>query len=132
MVLTLLLGVYFAFKPGGDRIASKKSYYTVVVDCGSTGTRVNVFEWVSFGSSKRDLPILLHSYHDNSTKTLLWESSCKNFLMQTEPGLDKFVGNSPGLEPLIMWAEKMVPFERHRSSPIFVLATVGLRRLAIE
>lgn len=54
--------------------------------------------------------------------------------MQTEPCLDKLVGNSSelraSLEPLIMWAEKMVPFERHRSTPIFVLATAALRRLA--
>lgn len=77
-VVTLtLLGVYFAFKPEGGRTASEKSYHTVVVDCGSTGTRVNVFEWVAAGSSERKLPSLLPSYPDNSTKTSLWKNSCK-------------------------------------------------------
>lgn len=56
--------------------------------------------------------------------------------MQTEPGLDKFVGNASGvrasLEPLILLAERLVPRERRRDTPIFVLATAGLRRLAIE
>lgn len=56
--------------------------------------------------------------------------------MQTEPSLDKFIGNwsgvSASLEPSITWAEKMVPFEKHGSTPVFVLATAGLRRLAME
>ncbi|KAI9087549.1 hypothetical protein K1719_030419 [Acacia pycnantha] len=111
----------------------KGSYYTVVVDCGSTGTRVNVHEWTVDSVSTTDLPILLHSYPDNTTRSSLWKSSCQYHCMQTEPGLDKFVNNSSGvkesLEPLIIWAEKLVPRERHKDTPIFVLATAGLRRL---
>ncbi|KAF4351766.1 hypothetical protein F8388_008776 [Cannabis sativa] len=56
--------------------------------------------------------------------------------MQTEPGLDKFVDNSSGvresLVPLITWEVKIVPCQRHKDTPIFVLATAGLRRLVIE
>ncbi|XVF35916.1 hypothetical protein REPUB_Repub19eG0013000 [Reevesia pubescens] len=56
--------------------------------------------------------------------------------MQTEPGLDKFVGNASGvrasLEPLIAWAEQRVPHERHGDTPIIILATAGLRRLVAE
>uniref|UniRef100_A0A803PA89 Uncharacterized protein n=1 Tax=Cannabis sativa TaxID=3483 RepID=A0A803PA89_CANSA len=52
--------------------------------------------------------------------------------MQTEPGLDKFVDNSSGvresLVPLITWEVKIVPCQRHKDTPIFVLATAGLRR----
>ncbi|EXB93584.1 Nucleoside-diphosphatase mig-23 [Morus notabilis] len=120
----------------GQRRVIKGSYYTVVVDCGSTGTRVNVYEWEGRGENERELPILLHSYPDNSTKSSLLKNSCKYHCMQTEPGLDKFVGNSSGvrasLEPLITWAEQMVPLERHSATPIFVLATAGLRRIAVE
>ncbi|GAU47594.1 hypothetical protein TSUD_186060 [Trifolium subterraneum] len=53
--------------------------------------------------------------------------------MQTEPGLDKLVNDSLGvrgaLEPLILWAESLVPSEMHRDTPIFVLATAGMRRI---
>ncbi|KAH7528436.1 hypothetical protein FEM48_Zijuj05G0071900 [Ziziphus jujuba var. spinosa] len=136
VMVVILVGAYLAFKPGTSTSVLKGSYYTVVVDCGSSGTRINVYEWVANSSSKRELPILLHSYPDNSTHNSLWKSSCKYHCMQTEPGLDKSIGNSSGvrasLEPLIMWAENMVPFERRSSTPIFVLATAGLRRLAIE
>lgn len=75
VVLTLLPGVYFAFKPGGDCSVSKKSYFAVVVDCGSTGMGVNVFEWVAIGSSKRDLPILLQRLHFG--KVLVSFIACK-------------------------------------------------------
>lgn len=136
VLLLLMIGAFFTFRPAKGHNASKGSYYTVVVDCGSTGTRVNVYEWVSVGKSERGLPHLLHTYLDNSTKSSVWKSSCKYHCMQTEPGLDKFVSNSSGirasLEPLIIWAEQMVPSEKHSKTPIFILATAGLRRLAIE
>ncbi|KAF4362717.1 hypothetical protein G4B88_018335 [Cannabis sativa] len=72
-----LLLVTFKLREG-HRV-SKGSYYTVVFDCGSTGTRVNVYEWVA-------------------------------------------------KDAIAQFAEKIVPFERHKGTPIFVLATSGLRR----
>ncbi|KAK7265662.1 hypothetical protein RJT34_33285 [Clitoria ternatea] len=135
--MLLLLGFYLESYSGKDRSPLKTSpYYTVVVDCGSTGTRVNVYEWmIEVGGyiSKGNLPILVHSYPDNATKTSLWKSSCQYHCMQTEPGLDKFVNDSLGvreaLEPLIVWAESVVPREIRGGTPVFVLATAGLRRL---
>ncbi|KAK7330515.1 hypothetical protein VNO77_24710 [Canavalia gladiata] len=140
IMLLLLLGFYLESDGEIGRTPhSTSSYYTVVVDCGSTGTRVNVYEWMVGvgvgvgGVSKGNLPILLHSYPDNTTKTSLWKTSCQYHCMQTEPGLDKFVNDSLGvreaLEPLIVWAEHLVPREMHSHTPVFVLATAGLRRL---
>ncbi|GMJ13491.1 apyrase 7 [Hibiscus trionum] len=129
LILLSSIGVYLAFNFLKARNVLESSYYTVVVDCGSTGTRVNVFEWGKGGLISQGLPSLLHSYPDNSTKS----ESCHYHCMQTEPGLDKFVGNASGvrtsLEPLIAWAEQRVPRERHGDTPIIVLATAGLRRL---
>ncbi|KAA8540797.1 hypothetical protein F0562_024284 [Nyssa sinensis] len=86
--------------------------------------------------SNKDLPILLRSYPDNTTNNPLRKGACQYHCMQTEPGLDKFVGNSSAvrasLEPLIIWAEQRVPSERHGDTPIFVLATAGLRSLPTE
>lgn len=109
---------------------ANNSYYTVVVDCGSTGTRVNVYHWkIKDGN----LPNLLNSYPTNSS---FGKGGCEYHCMQTKPGLDKFVSNFSGvrasLEPLIVWAEQWVPRERHRDTPIFVLATAGMRMLLVE
>ncbi|KAL7222816.1 hypothetical protein ACSBR1_024502 [Camellia fascicularis] len=137
ILLLLLVGVYVSSKPWKTRFGSKRSYFTVVVDCGSTGTRVSVYEWmIKSGFSDRELPILINAYPDNSTNSHSRKGSCQYHCIQTEPGLDKFVGNSSGvrtvLKPLILWAEQWVPFERHRDTPICVLATAGLRRLPSE
>ncbi|CAL0330129.1 unnamed protein product [Lupinus luteus] len=134
----LLLGFHLE---ANYKALNTSSYYTVVVDCGSTGTRVNVYEWLLEGNTvivtNRDLPILLHSYPDNETRSSsLWKNSCQYHCLQTEPGLDKFVNDSLGvrqkLEPLIVWAGSLVPNERHGETPVFVLATAGLRRLAVR
>ncbi|KAL8264048.1 hypothetical protein R6Q59_022178 [Mikania micrantha] len=122
--------------------ASNTSYFTVVLDCASSGTRVYVYEWmlkaVATTNSNRNLefPILLHTFPDNLTEIDHHKDGCAYHCMQTEPGLDKFVGNAYGieksLEPLIRRAEKWVPYEKHQDTPIFVLATAGLRRLNKE
>ena len=134
-VVLLLVSVYYVFGPGRIDNVLGRPYFTVVVDCGSTGTRVNVYEWVMKGERKLELPTLLHSYPDFSTKSPLRKGSCQYHCMQTEPGLDKFVGNNLGvrasLEPLILWAEQQVPPKRRGETPVFVLATAGLRRLDV-
>ncbi|KAL8256915.1 hypothetical protein R6Q59_028956 [Mikania micrantha] len=108
-------------------------------NCGSSGTRVYIYEWmlkaVATTNSNRNLefPILLRTFPDNLTEIDHHKDGCAYHCMQTEPGLDKFVGDAYGieksLEPLIRRAEKWVPNEKHQDTPIFVLATAGLRRL---
>ncbi|KAL0441037.1 UNVERIFIED_CONTAM: putative apyrase 7 [Sesamum radiatum] len=91
-----------------------RTYFTIVLDCGSTGSRVNVFEWM-IGNGSRvygNLPVLLRSYPDNVNKS----SGCVR----------------ASLEPLIRYAEQWVPSERRAATPIFVLATAGMRRLVAE
>ncbi|KAL3512796.1 hypothetical protein ACH5RR_025513 [Cinchona calisaya] len=133
IILSLVLaGGVFLFKPDiFHSVSERDSYYTVVLDCGSTGTRVNVYRWmVENGVSKGNLPVLLEGYPGNLAKS----DGCQYHCMQSEPGLDKFVGNASGvrasLEPLIRLAEQWVPLEKHGVTPIFVLATAGMRRLA--
>lgn len=140
VILLLVLGIYHTVKPGKvfDVLRRRSSYFTVVVDCGSTGTRVDVYEWFIGGVSSigKDLPVLVHSYPDNSNRRPLGKDGCQYHCMQTEPGLDKFFGNYSGvkasLEPLIRWAEQQIPYEKHKETPILILATAGLRHLSIE
>ncbi|WVY98733.1 hypothetical protein V8G54_030884 [Vigna mungo] len=108
-MLLLFLGFYLESETGK---LNASSYYTVVVDCGSTGTRVNVYEWMVGvkGASKGNLPVLLHSYPDNTTKrSSLWK------------GFGAFD-----------CVEQVVPREMRGSTPAFVLATADLRGLALE
>lgn len=137
VIVTIVIsrGAILAFKSLVSN-APKELYYTVVVDCGSTGTRIDVYEWTLGMKDGNELPVLLRSFPNNSTKSPLRKKSCSYHCMQTQPGLDKFVGNisaiRASLKPLIEWAEQEIPVERHAITPIFVLSTAGLRRLANE
>lgn len=133
----LILGVvsgYLIFKDCILKSEKVSTHFTVVLDCGSTGSRVNVFEWNIGNGSKfnGNFPILLHSYPDNVNKS----NGCQYHCIQTEPGLHNFVNDVLGvrssLEPLIRYAEQWVPLDRRAATPIFVLATAGMRRLAAE
>ncbi|WOH10566.1 hypothetical protein DCAR_0730035 [Daucus carota subsp. sativus] len=134
LVVIMLFGVFIV------SYMSKTTFFTVVLDCGSSGTRVNVYEWRKGGYlSNSDLPVLIHSYPDDSVKIdgeFSQKGGCFYHCVQTEPGLDKFLGNFSGVresvEPLIHLAELWVPLERHGETPIFVLATAGLRRLQAD
>ncbi|XP_043723099.1 probable apyrase 7 isoform X4 [Telopea speciosissima] len=136
IILLLLVVILITASPAFRQGEAQRSYFTVVLDCGSTGTRVNVYEWQRNITSNHDLPTLLHSFPDLSTKNPLHKDACHYHCMQTEPGLDKFVHNSSGiraaLEPLLIWAEQQIPSERHRDTSLFLLATAGLRNLPNE
>ncbi|KZV45706.1 putative apyrase 7 [Dorcoceras hygrometricum] len=110
------------------------TYFTVVLDCGSTGSRVNVYEWKTNDGNKDygKLPILLRSYPQNINQS----NGCEYHCMQTEPGLHNSVHDGfkvrASLEPLIRYAEQWVPLKRHSVTPIMVFATAGMRRLTVE
>ncbi|RWR73016.1 putative apyrase 7 [Cinnamomum micranthum f. kanehirae] len=132
--MVIVIGLYYVFRP--DKAHTTSSFFTVVLDSGSTGTRVDVYEWSRNIRSIHNLPIMLHSLPDNSTRSPLRHDACHYHCMQTEPGLDKFVHNFSGistaLEPLLQWAELQIPPQRHKETPVFLLATAGLRRLPSE
>ncbi|KAK6123525.1 hypothetical protein DH2020_042732 [Rehmannia glutinosa] len=129
-----IVGGYFVFRERILMSGKMSTYFTVVLDCGSTGSRVNVFEWVIGNESKvhGNLPVLLRSYPDNVNKS----SGCQYHCMQTEPGLHNFVNDEFGvrasLQPLIRYAEQWVPLGKRSATPIFVLATAGMRRLVAK
>ncbi|KAI4329543.1 hypothetical protein MLD38_027921 [Melastoma candidum] len=129
------LGLVYRWRSSGNRSAWSYSYdrYTVVLDCGSTGTRVNAYQWAPAIQSQ--VPVLVNSYPGTLTG-IDATSSCERqyHCLQTRPGLDKFVGNSSGVrksvKPLLRLAEKWIPQELHGETPVFVLGTAGLRRLS--
>ncbi|MFS7949815.1 putative apyrase [Helianthus anomalus] len=110
--------------------------FYVVLDCGSTGTRVYVYQ-ASINHKKTDsLPILLKSIPEDlqSLQTRPSSQSGRAYnRMETEPGFDKLVRNASGLKhaikPLLKWAEKQIPKHAHKSTSVFLYATGGVRRL---
>ncbi|XP_065877567.1 probable apyrase 7 [Euphorbia lathyris] len=106
------------------------SKFYVVLDCGSTGTRVHVYQATIDHKKGGSLPIVLKSL----TEGLSRKSSGRAYdRMETEPGLHLLVHNRSGVEaainPLVRWAEKQIPETAHKSTSLFLYATAGVRRL---
>ncbi|GAA0173606.1 nucleotide phosphatase [Lithospermum erythrorhizon] len=105
--------------------------YYVVLDCGSTGSRVYVYQASANHQKDNSLPFSVKSFPAGP------QSKSKGFRaynrMETEPGFDKLVHNISGLrraiKPLVKWAKKQIPRNAHKSTSLFLYATAGLRRL---
>lgn len=100
--------------------------YAVVVDAGSSGSRAFVYSWPD---------------PDRYTNGMLESSVLRKALLpithesveKVQPGISSYVGQTPKhvykkhLKPLLHSAQKNVPRESQADTPIFFLATAGLR-----
>lgn len=107
--------------------------FYVLLDCGSTGTRVYVYQASSNYDKDNQLPISLKSLPEDFQRKSSSQSGRAYNRMETEPGFDKLVHNMSGLQkaikPLIEWAEKEIPINSHSTTSLFLYATAGVRRL---
>ncbi|KAI8065394.1 nucleoside phosphatase family-domain-containing protein [Gilbertella persicaria] len=109
----------------------KNRRYGVIIDAGSSGSRVYVYSWKDHEFTKSSLtaeelkgkiPIVERGDQDG----LKWTS-------REEPGISTF-GPKPNevgehLDMLLDFAKEVVPREHHSSTPIFLMATAGMRLL---
>eukprot|EP01029_Cantina_marsupialis_P028406 TRINITY_DN776120_c0_g1_i1.p1 TRINITY_DN776120_c0_g1~~TRINITY_DN776120_c0_g1_i1.p1 ORF type:complete len:505 (+),score=101.08 TRINITY_DN776120_c0_g1_i1:173-1687(+) len=88
--------------------------HTVVLDAGSSGTRLHVY---SYDKSKK-LP-------------KIDEIAVGKLTHKTKPGLASFVGDREGavnaVEPLFKSAMSMIPGSHHASTPFYIRGTAGFR-----
>lgn len=128
-------------------IGGSKSY-VLVIDCGSSGTRMNAFEFDATWNSRTSLP----SSQSPSLTVPTWipsgrapahlipkrstETRRAYQRVETEPGLSSFVRehrlheiDDKALQPLLAWARAVVPSAYWAETPVYLLGTAGLRRL---
>ncbi|XP_022738494.1 probable apyrase 7 [Durio zibethinus] len=109
------------------------SKFYVVLDCGSTGTRVYVYQASIDHRNDGSLPIVMKSLTEGLSRKPSSQSGRAYDRMETEPGFHKLVLNKSGLKaainPLISWAEKQIPEHAHKTTSLFLYATAGVRRL---
>lgn len=127
--------VYFGFLLGRAYLQRETLQFAIVLDGGSTGTRVHVHGWAR--SPKDPLPVMV----DPTTNTHLPGAPMQVVngqqrlykRVETEPGLDKLYKNRTGIEtalgPLLDWAGRHIPKHAYSNTQVFLLATAGLRRL---
>ncbi|KAI0875978.1 golgi apyrase [Hypoxylon argillaceum] len=103
----------------------KKWRYGVILDAGSSGTRLHIYRWQD--PSK----IIKHA----SIEELNTLPSLENhYTKKVRPGVSTW-GDHPEdvgpehLEALIKKAKKKIPDDRHADTPIYLMATAGVRLL---
>lgn len=101
--------------------------YGVILDAGSSGTRVHIYRWAdSVIARQAAADVELHSLPSLETHP--------DWTKKIQPGISSF-GESPELigpdhlQPLLKHALGVVPKHSVRDTPIFLLATAGVRLL---
>ncbi|KAI0062375.1 hypothetical protein BV25DRAFT_1856370 [Artomyces pyxidatus] len=107
--------------------------FGIVVDAGSSGSRLQIYSW-------RD-PRVVRQEHGEQVKHLLprVEKGTLNdddWVTKVEPGISSFAESPEGitsyLAPLLEHARSHIPPSLHAETPLFLLATAGMRLLTPE
>mmetsp|Transcript_71120 Transcript_71120/g.197551 ORF Transcript_71120/g.197551 Transcript_71120/m.197551 type:complete len:448 (+) Transcript_71120:53-1396(+) len=89
----------------------------IIFDAGSSGSRIHVYTWISGGKSG-DFELV------------------EDDLRKSKPGLSSFASTpreaGASLRPLLAHAQEVVPKEHWTLTPVFLMATAGLRLLGAE
>ncbi|EDU42106.1 ectonucleoside triphosphate diphosphohydrolase 1 [Pyrenophora tritici-repentis Pt-1C-BFP] len=101
--------------------------YGVVLDAGSSGTRVHIYRWLNNNTARQKAS-------DAQLHSLPVIETYKEWTKKIHPGISTFgehphdVG-SEHLDKLLSHALKYVPLEEVPNTPLFLLATAGMRIL---
>ncbi|VDL93568.1 unnamed protein product [Schistocephalus solidus] len=99
------------------------SNYAIVVDAGSSGSRIFVYCVEAENSPPGEIPII----------TLCQDAEGKPVVKKKTPGISSFAGKvsevKPYISDLIQLAADYIPATAHSSTPLYILATAGMRLL---
>ncbi|XP_057243948.1 ectonucleoside triphosphate diphosphohydrolase 4-like [Malurus melanocephalus] len=97
--------------------------YGIVVDCGSSGSRVFVYCWPRHNGNPHDL-LDIKQMRDSHRKPVV---------MKIKPGISEFAASpdkvSDYISPLLSFAAEHVPRSKHKETPLYILCTAGMRIL---
>ncbi|KAF1955874.1 hypothetical protein CC80DRAFT_535906 [Byssothecium circinans] len=101
--------------------------YGVILDAGSSGTRVHIYRWLNSDTARK-------SANEAQLHSLPAVVTDKKWTKKIHPGISTF-GEHPHdvgpdhLDKLLSHALKYVPLEEVPNTPLFLLATAGMRIL---
>ena len=113
ILLLLLLSFHYVIDAATNR--TKLQDYGIIIDAGSSGSRVRVYSWEEdtwYPGQPGNLPDIMEVYNK-----------------KVEPGISNYARNITGLDtylaPLINEAKNEIPEAKHRETHIYLLATAG-------
>lgn len=97
--------------------------YGIVVDCGSSGSRVFVYYWPPHNGNPHTL-LDIRQMKDRDRKPVV---------KKIKPGISTLAQTpsqaSDYLQPLLSFAAAHVPKNKHKETPLYILCTAGMRLL---
>ncbi|XP_077571900.1 ectonucleoside triphosphate diphosphohydrolase 4 isoform X1 [Stigmatopora nigra] len=97
--------------------------YGLVVDCGSSGSRVYVYCWPSHNGDPHQL-LNIRQMRDPNRKSVV---------MKIKPGISELAATpekaSDYIYPLLSFAAQHIPKNKHMETPLYILCTAGMRIL---
>ncbi|XP_061686903.1 ectonucleoside triphosphate diphosphohydrolase 7-like [Syngnathoides biaculeatus] len=97
--------------------------YGVVVDCGSSGSRVFVYYWPPHNGNPHTL-LDIRQMRDRDRQPVV---------KKIKPGISTLAASptraSDYLHPLLNFAAEHVPQNKHKETPLYILCTAGMRLL---
>ena len=109
-----------------DRLSDLKHElsYAVLIDAGSSGSRVQIYVWSPHSGDPRQL-LTIRFLRDPETG--------KDVFMKITPGLSSTAPRptsaSDYMDPLLAYAAAAVPSYKHSQTSLYILATAGMRML---
>ncbi|KAL3459115.1 nucleoside phosphatase family-domain-containing protein, partial [Aspergillus heterothallicus] len=102
-----------------------KWHYGVVLDAGSSGTRVHVYRWL-------DNAVALKEHNKHDLKSLPEIKTKSSWVKKIHPGVSTFADRPEEIGPehlgeLLEFARDIIPEDAIKDTPIFLLATAGMR-----
>lgn len=112
-----------------DAIHEKNYQYGIVIDAGSSGSRLYIYKWV------QSEYLLENLNHDNELMSSVPQIiSNPNWNKKITPGISTYASNENiddlydhHLKPLIEFANMIIPTNKVAETPIFLQATAGMR-----
>lgn len=108
--------------------AASDNHYGIVIDAGSSGSRIHIFEW-------QDPAALNNAKVTEELKQSVPQIfQDKDWTYKVTPGLSKYEEKpqkafSKHIKPLLEYAKNIIPEDKVKETPVFVQATAGMRLL---
>lgn len=107
-----------------DELHDDEYTFGVIVNCGSSGTRAHIYQWLT----RLDYPELLHHIEpmtDENGKPITYDISEKG-LSAVSPHPEDAVEY---MKPLLEFISANIPKDRHSYTGVYIMATAGMRLL---
>jgi len=125
LILISYSGVFAAMGSTTHTQTPQEIHFAIVLDAGSSGTRAYLYSWPEHSGDKHELLKISPLLKDGEP-----------MVKKVTPGLSS-MGESPDnsfeyLRPLLAFASDNIPQHKHKETPLYILATAGMRLLEKE